>query len=457
MIRVGREEIVFIIALGAAQLGCGQSTTSPRVTEVMPERAYTDRAVFLQIKAGTIRPALRVDVSGGGLAADVSSMKATLIPEGIDGLEPARLEPVEWDGGDFSLWVRTPPRLAAARYSLELVDQHGQSSQFPDAFESLGLDPAPPTIDVPSLRATPYVPAGKISSIAIVADDGIGAVATIHWSTSDGDTGDCPPIPKIDAPINIRHWAPSRLTCLAIFKANDLGDDEPTMVPLSFFVTAQDTSGQESTLEVPLQRAKVPTIESFSGTEGSLGGYQPFAVRGRFFIPGTQALIAGVPIVGASAGGEGQDEHSILGWTPPHGRAEPVVVEIRSPAGSAFGENPFMYIEPPRPREIQPSVGPMRGGIRVTVRGNDLRPGVVVYVGATRDTRQPIYNVIPRANVAADAQNKVVGCLPPGMGTVSIWAYDPIAGDGEFPMAFTYQDGGGTTPTTDPECQAPTP
>jgi hypothetical protein len=56
-------------------------------------------------------------------------------------------------------------------------------------------------------------------------------------------------------------------------------------------------------------------------------------------------------------------------------------------------------------------------------------------MGATRETRQQLK--YPRYT---DAANKIEACLPPGNGTVSIWVYDAITGDGDLPMAFTYDD-----------------
>jgi hypothetical protein len=95
----------------------------------------------------------------------------------------------------------------------------------------------------------------------------------------------------------------------------------------------------------------------------------------------------------------------------------------------------FNYVAPPNPREVEPTSGPRAGGARITVRGNDLRPDAIVYNGATRETRQALKQV--RYWVG---ENKIDACLPPGSGTVSIWVYDAITGDGELPSAFTYDD-----------------
>jgi hypothetical protein len=39
-----------------------------------------------------------------------------------------------------------------------------------------------------------------------------------------------------------------------------------------------------------------------------------------------------------------------------------------------------------------------------------------------------------------EPDNKVVGCLPPGTGTVSLWASDRDTGEGTLAQAFTYDD-----------------
>jgi hypothetical protein len=227
--------------------------------------------------------------------------------------------------------------------------------------------------------------------------------------------------------------------------------DDPSAPPVlafSFRAQAWDVSGQHSEVDIPLFLAKRPVIEKFSDIRGGLGGYQPFTVRGRYFLEGSLAFIDGIPIVSAGAvpGGDRHDDQTIMGWTPPRARPGPVFVQVRSPVATATADLLFTYIGPPRPRDIQPPMGPSAGGIRVTVRGNDLRTGVVVLIGPSTDARRPLYNV------SYDAENKVVGCLPPGNGVASVWAYDPMTGDGSLVAAFTYLPPGAPAPPPDPYC-----
>jgi hypothetical protein len=447
--------VVFV--LGLAELGCGGDAEHPSVVGVSPALAYTDGAVVLRVDCAHVRPAVRVDVRHGSLTADLSSLKMSLIPEvSADESQPEPLETAHWDGGD-SYWVRTAPALAAGRYALALVDPRGHATRFSDAFQALGPDTEKPTINPPTVSVSPdtedpdiIVVGGQVTA-QIVADDGqLGIMATIEWSAENVGSGTCPL--SSDPPPRIQDTPPHQMSCVASFVAPALDTGDTAAIrPFLFRVTARDIAGNVADLDVPLRLAKVPLIYSFSDSVGALGGYQPFVVRGQHFLPESRVYIGGAPIVGGIPGGTRLDNQSIVGWTPPHDRAEALWVEVRSPAGKVSSRSmrkPFTYLAPPRPRDIQPPVGPARGGIMVTVRGNDFRTGMVVYVGAQRGTRQPLSK--PRLVT----QNQVVGCLPPGaVGPASIWAYDPVSGDGELESVFTYQDDTTSPPSLDPNCQ----
>jgi len=279
---------------------------------------------------------------------------------------------------------------------------------------------------------------------------------SVRWQVQDGLRQDrpeqeCLTARNLDASAPMEttpEVAPSRVLCPAKFMAPVLGDAQPTVLPMSLRVWARDLAGNETVGDFPLQVAKKPIVDTFVSHLGALGGRQPFTVRGRFFIPGSEALVGGVPIIGGVLTTHDDGSAIISGWTPPRGRAEPVGVEGRSLAGSEYADDPFIYLGPPLPRDIHPPSAPPAGGVRVTVRGNDLRSGfVVIYVGASREVRTPLYNVTFDGD-------KVVGCVPPGTGRVSVWAYDPLTGDGEWPMSFTYQDppAGSPLPIIDAAC-----
>ncbi|MEO7668466.1 MAG: IPT/TIG domain-containing protein, partial [Polyangia bacterium] len=105
----------------------------------------------------------------------------------------------------------------------------------------------------------------------------------------------------------------------------------------------------------------------------------------------------------------------------------------------------------PNIRDVQPTTGPRAGGNRIVIKGNDLRYDAVVYIGPTRQGRVRLSNL-----QASVTENKIVGCVPPGYGTVSVWVEDQITGEGVYPDAYTYEDSDAGTSTTavgDPACR----
>jgi hypothetical protein len=128
-----------------------------------------------------------------------------------------------------------------------------------------------------------------------------------------------------------------------------------------------------------------------------------------------------------------------------------VPVEVRSPAGTVRSLYGFSYVGPPNVRDVQPPIGPRAGGNRIVIKGNDLRYDALVYIGPTRERRLPLFNLQTTVT-----DNKIVGCVPPGEGTVSVWVEDPITGEGVYPDAYTYEDsavGTSTTAVIDPACR----
>jgi hypothetical protein len=436
---------LLIVVLMATHLACAPSPIQPMVADVSPGQSYTDVPVFLQVQATRMRPALHIDINSGELAPDLRSLSAILSAHATD--DETAIPTVDWDGGSF-FWFKVPSGLPADTYGLRVAGPRGESAAIPEAFTSLGADPLPPTLSVPELQDDGIIGAGIRIDAEITADDDLGQIDHIEWSTSADDAGVCPADHPTGSPLGspvgsapastdtIRRRAPARLHCRALFVAPLIDDDRIDTISFSFYATAWDVAGHKTDLSIPLQVARPPTIETFSEKVGALAGGQPFVVKGAHFIPGSYVVIDRFQIIGMATGGDLVDDHTIRGETPPHDRAEHVNVKVVTPAGTAVAPILFEYIAPPRPRDIQPPIGPTDGGTRVTVRGNDLRAEAVIYVGATRETRLPL------GQMSHDAPDRVVGFMPPGRGTVTVWAVDPITGEGDLPMAFTYQDPG---------------
>jgi hypothetical protein len=124
-----------------------------------------------------------------------------------------------------------------------------------------------------------------------------------------------------------------------------------------------------------------------------------------------------------------------VGFTPRNALPHDATVSVQTMAGVGDGPYPFRYMAPPNLRLIQPTSGPVSGGVLVTIAGNDLLEGVIVSFGKTYETSAPLYAASYSAN------DKVVGCLPPGdAGPVTVWASDPVTGLGQLVGGFTYTD-----------------
>lgn len=465
---------LLVLTAVAAAAGCWPANQAPQIDSVQPRRAFTDGPVVLRIGIGDIRPALTVDLGTGVLSVDLASIKVALIASvqgsgsggggagggaGGDTVAAAAvpLTSLQWEGRTTqALWVQTPPGLAAGHYGVQVTDPRGLQTTLAHAFEAMGPDLWPPQLYLePSLEPEAMVSEDQVPTF-LVADDGVGGLAEVSWSTSTGGSSACadatvspPPEPSDSTLSDPARELPRMIRCPLKFAAPSFGDQDPTVafLPFTLHARARDPAGHEVTLEIPLRFARPPTIVSFTGTVGALAGGQPFTVRGHGFFPGAKVLLGEVPLAGAVPGGELAEDPSdperghqlIVGLTPPRLRAENVAVKVQSPSGTASSVLAFRYVNPPLPRDVQPAVGPSAGRIRVTVRGNDLRFGATVYVGATRAQRLPLYNV------SHSADNKIVACLPPGNGPVSLWVEDPVTGEGTLPAAFTYEnmDGGG--------------
>jgi len=443
--------VTALIALTVVVDGCAVPTGQPELVRVSPHRAFSDVPVVVTVVARGLRPALRVGATDSDLHADVRALSMRLIPEDDGAAGPTTLEPLYWNGVD-EYSVRVPAGVAPGSYALELTDPRGATAVRPAAFTGLGPDTTPPTIELGEFPPGETLGSGGAFRATLVARDDPGFLASVSWRVDDGEPIECLPDSAV------MNWAgagPPPLpvaeeVCTFPLTAQVLDDGQPPVVPMSVQVTARDLAGHETVRDVQLRVAKLPVVDAFAGVGGGLGGRQPFSVQGRYFLPDAEARLGGMPIIGGVLTRREDGSATISGWTPPRGRAGTVSVEVVTAAGPGMAKGTFTYYAPPHPRDIQPFAGPMGGGTHVIVRGNDLRPDTVIYVGATREDRQPLYNV------TFDADSKVGGCIPPGRGTVSVWAYDPLTGDGELPMSFTYQapiPGAPAPPAADAECR----
>jgi len=430
--RAGRRDFRAVAAalVVASLLGCADAGPSATVTAVKPTRAYSDVAVPLTIQAPGLRAGLFVDVTGQTATFDDSTVHAWLMPSKPD-LPTISLDPVRWHyifAGQSFFRATVPAGMDADVYALRMEAPNGRQATLANAFEELGPDAEAPNISLgaPAMDQT-FPPVGTALAV-FSADDGLGQLAEVRLETQTGEVLRCPADVDPDTGLSL-----PRKACVQPFHAPPLPEDVPSM---SFWVQAIgiDVAGNLGASDlVELRVAQVPKITAFMPTLDQLNGGALMTLTGRYFFEDALALVGGMPLVDQVRSGD----TSITGRVPPSMRPGTVNVEVQSATGLSKSPGAFRYVGPPRIRSVHPSVGPTAGGIKMTIAGNDLRDAVKISFGAS-SSADAVELLMP---VTHEADDKVTGCLPPGHGTVTVWATDPITGVSYLDAAFTYTDG----------------
>jgi len=161
-------------------------------------------------------------------------------------------------------------------------------------------------------------------------------------------------------------------------------------------------------------------------------GGVPISVTGRYFLDDTRAFIGALELEQMVR----VSDTLLTGLIPAGVRPEPLKVAVVTGAGMSYGPGSFRYVGAPRLRAVHPTVGPTTGGIKMTIAGNDLLDTVKIKFGTSFANALEL--TMP---ITHEADDKVTGCLPPGHGTVTVWAVDEVTGDDHLDAAFTYSDG----------------
>lgn len=418
---------------------CSDLGPTPIFDAVTPAAAYSDFAVPIVVEARMLRTALVVDISGQTAYYDDGTIHMALVGDdpGLPGaVDLGPIQSLQGVGGAAFL-ATIPAGLPAGAYGLRMTPPNGHPVTQHGVFQELGPDISPPvvTVDTPQPGDTLGVgDKGTTATATLHADDGLGQLAGVTWSTSSSAMGSCPLTPQ-----PVTNALPARITCTASFPIAPLDPSNELGLPFWFHVDAVDVAGNVTPLTVDLVVANLPRIDSFERTYGALVGHQVITVHGAHFGQDGQASIDNNDLVGVGpdsrVGGDVLDSGTIVGFTPSSALPHDVTVSVRTVAGAGDGPYPFRYTAPPKLRLIQPASGPVSGGVRVTVGGNDLLDGVMISFGTTYQTSLPFYSPGYQSN------DKVIGCLPAGQkGPVTVWASDPVTGLGSLMGAFTYTD-----------------
>lgn len=421
---------VLAVVLGAvaASPGCTDSGPAPTIRNVRPVRAYSDVSVPLTFSSPELRAGWIVDVAGQTATYDESTLHAWLVPT-TPGLPTRSIDPVRWHMPSREFVATIPALLDADVYALRVRAPDGRETTAPGAFEGLGPDVEAPTVTLGSPAMNQSLPEDAVVEASVYANDALGQLATVSLvaiEEVERELMSCNA--EVDSYTGLNK--PDK-ACKGVFHTPPLADEE-TSRPFWVRAVATDVAGNRATsdpVEVPL--GHLPVITSFSPTAAGLTKEVQMSVYGLYFSPTARAFIGGNPLLGASRVNEGL----IVGRIPQSTRPDMLKVEVLTEVGIGEAPTLFTYLAAPRLRLVTPAEGPPTGGIRVTIAGNDLRAGITIKFGTS------LTSAVELQMPAWEANTKVTGCLPPGQGTVTVWAIDEQTGDDQLEGAFTYTDG----------------
>ncbi|HEX2657278.1 MAG TPA: IPT/TIG domain-containing protein, partial [Polyangia bacterium] len=373
---------------------CNDPGPTPVVAGVDPIFAYSDGDLTLHVEAYDTRPSLSVDLDSQSATFDRASVHFSLVPSVADGRPDVALPVANWlRMGTFL--VHMPAGVAAGFYDLKVVAPNGRAGIYPAGFRSGGPRPMGPAIDITAPTIRQVVSAGETFNAAFTVDDSGGQLVNVTWTTSKRGSGECT-LRRVKLTNNLPDTfdTTSNPDCARI-PTPDSSSFTEAVTDFSLFVTATDISGMANTVEVPLYLAQPPVVTSFTKEVAPLEGKQLFTVTGRYFPVGAKVSIGGMRILDTTTelgtGGEWQSDTTIVGLVPPSLRPDVVNVTITTPWGAVgTAKQPFSYVLPPKIRLVQPPVGPAAGGTKVTIAGNDLRAGVMIFFGATLQDAAPL-------------------------------------------------------------------
>jgi hypothetical protein len=426
-------------ALGVASLfavACSSSNEPPVVVAaIRPAQAFNDADIEIVIEGGPFRPAYDIDTAGRSAVTQLGAFSAVLSPSSGVGARFA-VDKLTWLSTS-ELAAELPKGLDEGPYDVQVRDPRGSVGIRANGFTSLGHDATPPKVSVLEPADGTVVNAGAEVPVAFRADDVPGRIKSMTWSVFDGIdyevSGMCAVDPGVEA-----------ATCRFVFVAPK--DRQAEL--LTVHVEARDGVGNVAGAESKVVVALPPVATDAAPRQGPATGGTDVVVTGDHFVVGTQVLVDGVPL--EPGGGLFLSPQQLKGRTPVH---EPGVVPLAVRSGAReVAAGTFEFVGKPIVLAVSPTMGPLAGNIPVLIAGKNFRPtkqdgtdGTTIEFGAPDGPRTPL-GCLDVVN-----SNRITGVLPPGAGAATIFARDPIGGESQLPLAFTYlgdetPDGGATAP-----------
>jgi len=417
----------FAVAIGGSGLAsCTSDQPQPRLVSISPQQGYTDQVTLVRITGSNFVPAYLFD-----LEENQASVKQNVFLGEVTGAGgKAKLTDIVWRSPNLLEAVLDKGLPGPAEvYNVTIFDPRGQSATLFNGFISLGTDTDPPVITVLQPDPLRVVAAGNIVPVDFtVADKGAGSLQNVTYSVllegSANANGRCALAP-LGGPTRCRFEAqvPAAAAAGQLFEIR---------------LSAADASanGNAVAKTIPFKIVPAPILLSRNPAQGPATGGTDIVIKGVNLPPDAKAFIGGVPL--EPNGGKWLDVETILGRSPP-GKVGRFRVEIRAATGTSTlsSAQDFSYLEDIVLEEVEPSSSPTTGGIGVRVTGKGFTVDTVIIFGDHATTGTPLIGAVPGTPQQA-GQKVIEGNVPPGVGSTSVWAVDPILGKTRWMGTFTW-------------------
>jgi len=390
---------------------------------VEPGQAYSESALRLTLVGDGFIPASTLNPGSGSRVAVTDGFHARMGRD-TTWVELSNLIWRSTDQIEATLPKETAAGLPSGYLNVEVVDPRGQRATLARAFNELGPDAVAPIVTFASPAADTPVGPGTILRGRFHASDGpLGALAELSWTYSD--SGVPRPMPSCPA---VAGAAEADCDFLVKVSPTLRGGETIQIVAVALDDSAARNRG-EASLSFTV-RAK-PTVESISPSSGGTAGGTDVVITGSGFLPGSQAILEGVPLF--PDGGIVIDENTLSGHVPAHKEGS-AAITVHTPIGDAMGALVFTYLPPPLVETIAPTTGATAGRTAVTLTGQNFSASTQIYFGATLDS------AVPLTQLSRPNDNTIIGRTPSGSGPTTVWAFDQALGFTRLVNGFTWRN-----------------
>jgi hypothetical protein len=424
-----RRCVAAMAPLIGAVWGCGASTEKDaEITSIVPATAFNDVGFPVSIVGGSFRPIYRFDTMAAATQEDSGSFSAALLPAGGSDAESILLGGVTWQSPK-ALAATVPAGVPAGSYDVVVTDPRGSRVQLDGAFVSLGPDTEAPSVRLDSPVARSLIAGGTTVTVTLVADDGEGFLGSLGATIAM--MGESHELVCTVAPVP--HQAPCTVQLVA--PVPPAGGALVVITP-----HALDTAGNRAdTTAVTFRLVPRPTLVSVSPGSGPATGGTEIVVEGADFVePGAESDGSRLLIDGQAIQIDSISASTIHAVMPRH---DPGVgaVSVANGDGATEQALPFQFIPAPVVRLAFPLKGPLTGGTRIAIAGNDFRyPETRISIGG-----------VELACATYLGPLRIEGVVPRGMAPGPVWIAatdDTLHTRSTLSDPFVYEQTAGDSP-----------